>query len=103
MSTALEHDLILSSRTVTEINTFQIQTKTNSAALPLSVCICQAAHLHVQLQDVGVGPQQLTQVGFGATEVSVDELFDVTVSRRSGARGDKTSDQQVPQRHIQIF
>lgn len=48
--------------------------------------MCRAAHLHVQLQDVGVGPQQLTQVGFGAAEVSVDELFDVTVGRRSGAQ-----------------
>lgn len=43
------------------------------------------SHLHVQLQDVRVGLQQLTQVGFGAAEVSVDELFDVTVGWRSGA------------------
>lgn len=33
--------------------------------------------LHVQLQDVGVGLQQLTHVGFGPAEVSVDKLFDV--------------------------
>lgn len=37
------------------------------------------AHLHVQLQDVGVRLQQLTHVGFGASKVPVDKLFDVPV------------------------
>lgn len=39
-------------------------------------------HLHVQLQDIRVRLQQLTHVGFGASEVSVDKLLDVAVGWR---------------------
>lgn len=40
----------------------------------------QGAHLHVQLQDVRVRPQQLTHVGTGASKVPVDKLLDVAAS-----------------------
>lgn len=41
--------------------------------------VIASSHLHVELQDVRIALQQDTQVGFSATKVSVDELFDVTV------------------------
>lgn len=55
-----------------------IETKTCSAA-ELGPGSALAPHLHVQLQDVGVGLQQLTHVGLSSAKVSMDKLFNVTV------------------------
>lgn len=61
-----------------------IETKTCSAA-ELCPGSALAPHLHVQLQDVSVGLQQLTHIGLSPPKISMDKLFNVTVGGCSGS------------------